>query len=149
MKLPRRVSYLGGEMRDPHVESLSYRLTTDETTSFKNPPQLTFETDDFEATLAGDILNLKLKDHFATREEAREHVEPFLRAWEIDQALRSNGLAEISFEFQKAKLIDRDPSPPGTPQTIKAAGIVSTVSVGMVAIGHVIRARYPPAPNEI
>jgi hypothetical protein len=89
-----------------------------------------------------------MKAHYATKEEAREHVEAFLRAWEIDCALQAHGFPQIHFEFEKAEVIDRDPPPPGTPQAIRAVGIATGFAVGIAAVSHCGRSSYPPPPER-
>jgi hypothetical protein len=100
-------------MRDPHVESLRYRLTTSSSTTFDAPPPVPVEKDDFRAELRDGILTVEMKQHCASIDAAREAVDGFLRAWEIDVALRL-GPGEFQFVYQDAHVVDRDPPPRGT-----------------------------------
>jgi hypothetical protein len=135
-----------GEMIDPHVVSLSYRLETDESLKFNNPPALEAETGDFDIRLEDGTLIVRIKTHCATTEEARHLVEPYLEAWKIDVALRL--MDSIDFAFIKPEIIDRNPPPPGH--------VIATASVGMTGEGRLtatatvirIRGQYPPPPQH-
>jgi acyl-CoA synthetase (AMP-forming)/AMP-acid ligase II len=132
-------------MRDPHVAKLHYRLVPAKTVSFDQPPPVGRETEAFRVRLADDIVTFEMVEHHASEESARECVEPYLRAWELDAALRF-GHPEISFEFRDADIIDRDPPPPGTGQVICAKAAIAAAAA-LSAAAHVSRARYPDPPE--
>lgn len=134
-------------MREPHVESLQYRLETDEKTTYNNPPAVQWETDEFCACLDDGLLEIRMKTHFSSVEEARKHVDGVLRAWEIDVALR-RGPGELRFVYEGARVIDRDPAPPGSNRVIPLAGTL-TGSGGLKAGPlHAIRGKYPDPPQQ-
>ena len=138
-----------GALNDPHVETLHYRLIPSERVTFNNPPVLTAQRDGFELTVEHGKLTVTPSAHFATVQAAREAVAPVLRAWEIDHALWA-GSPEISFEFDRSTVIDRDPPPPpkpGFPQIVQVGGIASVAAVGSVSV-HVGRAQYPQPPLD-
>lgn len=117
-------------MRDPHVVSLGYRLVPAETVTFsKRAPPVEAESDGFKVRLANDSLIVEMLDHHASEESARAAVERYLRAWEISYALQVGGQPEFRFEFVRAEVIDRDPPPPGTPQTIELSSLVHDRSI--------------------
>jgi hypothetical protein len=97
-------------MRDPHVHALTYGLMTLEAVMFENPPPVEWETEAFHLRLEDGSARVEMIEHFATEEEARARVEPFLRTWEIEYGLWA-GESEFWFVFQRAELIDRDPPP--------------------------------------
>jgi hypothetical protein len=130
---------------DPHVESLTYRLETDDTLEFEDPPPLEIERDDLRLRLAGDLLMVWPKEHYASEKEARQAFEPYLRAWESFEAIRRSGRREMRFVFKYARVVDRDPAPFGTPlvaiedsATVTATGTVKRVSR---------HRRYPDPPE--
>ncbi|GAG92956.1 unnamed protein product, partial [marine sediment metagenome] len=49
-------------MRDPHVESLRYRLKTSETTIYKNPPAVKFTRNEFECHLNDGVLTCHMRE---------------------------------------------------------------------------------------
>jgi len=104
-------------MRDPHVSALVYRLETDETVAFDDPPPLEHETDAFRVRLADGVLRVEMKEHHPSEQCARERVEPYVRAWELSEALNS-GWRTIRFVFERAEIVDREPPSPGKPRGI-------------------------------
>lgn len=119
-------------MNDPHVESLRYRLELAETLEFQDPPPLEQENDELRLRLAEGVLTVWPKKHFPSEEDATGAVEPYLRSWEIFEAISRSGRQELRFEFESAKVIDRDPPPPGAEQVVRLPTIVRE------------RALYPP-----
>src|SRR5438105_3912003 len=103
-------------MRDPHVVKLRYRIETIPTIKFTET-ELTHETHDFQIKLEQGKATFEPKVHFPSIEAARSIADPFLRAWELDVALRY-GKKEITFLFEDAEMIDRNPPPPGSPNIV-------------------------------
>jgi hypothetical protein len=134
-------------MRDPHVVSLNYRLIPGERVTFaKQAAPVEAEANGFTVRLAGESLVVEMHAHHAKEESARSAVEPYLRAWEVSHALRVGGDAEFHFEFIRAELIDRDPPPPGTPQTIQASALVHGRAIFSATVS-VERASLPEPPS--
>lgn len=133
-------------MRDPHVVALRYRLVPGETVAFADPPPVEWETTLFRLHLAEGIARVELKDHYASAEEARAHVDPFLRAWEVDAALRDEP-TKVRFVFDTVEVIDRDPPPPRTDQVIQVA-CSDAVILSEAPTVHITRAQYPGPPER-
>jgi hypothetical protein len=94
------------------------------------------ETAAFRVSYGGRTVVVEMIEHHATVESARAAVEPYLRVWEIDDALKL-GRPQISFGFERAVLIDRDPPPsfdPGLPENVEAAGIGSAEAFGIPTV---------------
>ena len=98
-------------MRKPLVVALYYRLETDSSLIFDNPPPREWETDHVILCLAEDMLTCKMKVHYAAADAARAVVDPLLRSWELHVAL-SQGKQVMHFVYQRSELIDLDPPPP-------------------------------------
>ena len=49
-------------MRDPHVESLCYKLKTSETTTYDNPPAVEVIRNEFECCLKDGILTCLMRE---------------------------------------------------------------------------------------
>jgi hypothetical protein len=135
----------GSKMRDPYVESLRYRLET-EGGGFIDPEPIHHELDQFRVTLESGELQVEMKEHFASQGDARAAVEGFLRAWEIDAALRL-GKPEIHFVFEKSTIIDRDPLPPGSSPVLEASAGGLAVVAGDLTVA-VNRKEYPNPPKR-
>jgi len=129
-------------MRDPHVEWLEYELQTN--LIFDNPPPFRWQGSAFEVTLNNAILRVDMRAHFATVEEARPALEQFLQTWEIDTALTC-GQREMTFEFKNARVVDRNPPPPG-PAVTGTGTMAGRASVS--AVGKVTRKTYPAVPTN-
>jgi hypothetical protein len=134
-------------MRDPHVESLRYSAGPTGNTSYSNPPLLEDENDLYTLTLVDGELTIKPKDHFATVSQAREAIEPFLRAWELDADLRSGVVGAIRFNYQGHITVDRNPLPADdqSPKTLEV-GATEMVWVAGSATLHTTSANYPKPP---
>ena len=132
-------------MRDPHVVLLRYRLETTDTVAFDNPEPIEVDIDSFRLRLENDALVVELMEHFASVEDARKAVDRFLKAWEIDAALRY-GTQEIFFVYEDAEIIDRNPPLPGSSQTIQLSTLGMVVVTGNVS-AHITRRKYPEPPS--
>ena len=90
-------------MTSRRVESLTYRLETDDTVSFDADP-VEHETDTFSLRLEDDKLIVDLREHFDSIDAAREHVGPFLEAWEVKYGTQLRR-REINFSYEGAEVI--------------------------------------------
>jgi len=133
-------------MRDPHVISLRYRVETDETTSYKTPPPVEYESPAFFLRLADGVLFARMTEHVSSIRSARVLVEEYLRAWELDTALRY-GPGELRFVYEDAVVVDRNPPPLGSPQVIELSAFASSVATCSAKL-HVARAKYPDPPKR-
>ena len=84
-----------------------------------------------------------MKRHYATKSEALEAVEGYIRAWEHLAALQ-NGPNEFKLVFDGAEIEDRNPTPGVVYASAKPVRV--KVSLGE-ATGHVSRGAYPQPPS--
>jgi len=133
-------------MRDPHVVSLTYLATPSESVSFDQAPPIEGTIEDIRYILRDGKLHIEPTDHFTTVDEARANVDPILEAWEIDIALRFRS-PELSFRYETAKVIDRDPPPPESRQAVLVASLGELTLAGSAATLLVSRANYPTPPQ--
>lgn len=136
-------------MNDPHVEELIYHIETGDKLAFQDPPPIKDETDAFRMILNEGVATFSMKEHHATEESARQAVEGYLRAWELDVALQYDS-PELRFVFDRPNVIDRDPPPPpppGTPRTVQLEGLASSESVGFAEV-IVHKRQYPRPPSD-
>ena len=84
-------------------------------------------------------------EHFPNEIDARQAVEPFLRAWEIKADLTSH-IGMICFKFVGAEVIDRNPPPPGSPQVIEVSG-TSMATASCSGSLHLTCSKYPQPPK--
>jgi len=132
-------------VRDPHVESLIYKLQTVENVTYDNPSPLEIDYEEFSGRLENGVLTCQMKGHYPSIEAARRVVDPYLRAWEIDAAL-SLGRGEIRFIYEDGKVVDRNPPLPGEPQVLEISSTGHLHFSGTATI-HVTRKQYPKPPK--
>jgi hypothetical protein len=104
-------------MRDPHVVSAVYRISTEGYNAFAAGASNAFVTPFGAFILKDGILKVAPKEHFSSASEIKTALRPILRAWEAQADLR-DGIGAIRFKYESVELIDRDPPPPGGPVTI-------------------------------
>lgn len=95
-------------MNDPHVEELVYYIETGEDLDFQAPPPVKDETDAFLMVLEDGVAKFAMRGHHSTEESARQAVEGYLQAWELDVALQYDR-SELHFVFDRSEIVDRDP----------------------------------------
>jgi hypothetical protein len=134
-------------MRDPHVLSLTYRLEHSDSVSFDNPNPIEDERDAFTMRLEDGFVTFTMRDHHPTEEAAWGVVKPYLRAWEISDALRV-GRPEVRFKFHGAQLIDRDPPPPRKPGEPISLSVGIATEFNVAGSRTVAHGSYPKPPTE-
>lgn len=99
-------------MTDPHVVSLTYRIVRAETVDFdKAPPLPPIDRSAFRVTIDAYKAEVEMVDHFASVDEAKRAVRPFLRAWELNADLRAP-YEEFRFVYEMAEVVDRETQGP-------------------------------------
>jgi hypothetical protein len=132
-------------VNDPHVLALRYRIERLRDISYPEatePEEYAFDT--FTVTRTGYSATGTLLTHFATDDEAREHIEPILRAWERADAF-TRGSPEFRFDYESVDVIDRAADPGATTKELRAL-VRATASVGVDL--HVQRAAFPKPPDR-
>jgi hypothetical protein len=132
-------------MNDPHVESLTYELETEESVSFDAPP-VEHETEAFSLRLEEGTVHVDLKQHFAFVEEARNHVEHFLDSWKVKNGV-DRGRTEFTFSFEDSEVVDRDPPGEGESVVISPDSLEHAHAIDKVE-AHITRAEYPNPPDH-
>jgi hypothetical protein len=126
----------------PRVESLTYRLETDDSVSFDADP-VEHEMEAFSLRLEEDDLTVHLHEHFSSVKEARERVDPFLEAWAVKYGIQFRR-REISFRYEDAEVIRGDNE---TGEVTVDAGTVE-LDVSENVEFHVERPEYPDPPEK-
>lgn len=97
-------------MNDPHVEELHYRVQHGDQVDYAKAPPFEREEKDLRIHIANGHVQITMKAHLPSLADARLAVEPFLRAWELDMALRY-GPGALEFKYERGHIIDRKPTP--------------------------------------
>lgn len=129
-------------MASRRVDSLTYRLETDDTVSFDAAP-VSHETDTFSLRLEDDKLIIDLYKHFSSVEEARARLEPFLEAWEVKYAIQ-HCERQISFSYEDAEVVSEE----SEDDVIIVEGLKHQVELSGRVSFHVEREKYPDPPKK-
>jgi hypothetical protein len=97
-------------MNDPHVLKLFYSISSGKSVDLSQATQATCSVlgGRFVVTLDGDEMLAEPQGHYASAEEARAELDPYLRSWEIQAGLAVS-TPSIQFDYRRAEVIDRDP----------------------------------------
>jgi hypothetical protein len=135
-------------MRDPHVESLRYRLELNEACGrLENPPPLEHETDAYRMRLGNGVLTVEMKEHHASVESARRRVENDLRAWELDSALeRDQAWLKFLHDGTGTKIVDREVPEPGQTEAVGNIVLSDMAVAGVAKAESPVFKEYPKPP---
>ena len=137
---------MGTPVRDPHVQTMHYEVSSGTGISYVKPGAVSFSTQLGQFDLADGKLVIAPTEHFSNANEACSALDPFLRAWEIETDLNST-IGTIRFTYSSSEIIDRDPPPPGSPVTCALTGVAALTFAGSLATLHITRSEYPPPPK--
>jgi hypothetical protein len=88
-----------------------------------------------------------MKQHFASIQDARNAVEPYLRSWEIASGL-TIGREELQFKYDSAHVMDRNP-PTGNMNSATLNVTLDGVSLVAIGVVHPLkRTNYPNPPTR-
>ena len=134
-------------INDPHVESVTYRVVKPDYVTYHNPSPVAGELPGFRYRLEDGVVTAEMKEHHATVEAARECVEVFLRAWELDAALAADK-NEFGFAFQRSNVVDRTPVPPAAAGG-KSVAVMNLFVMADAASVEKVKTSYPPPPSGL
>lgn len=130
--------------KEQRVESLVYRFKSAEGITYKDPPPLEIDQEQWKGRLENDILTCHMKVHYDSVADARKEVESYLRAWEIEAAITC-GKGSIAFFYENANIIDLAPRVRGDVVVHPAAcEAVAGAQIGKVVL---TLTNYPPPPE--
>ncbi len=127
-------------MNDPHVEALIYRVKHSDTLDYSEAEPLVREEPEFRLTVEAGKVRFEFWEPYATEEEAKNTLKDYIDIWEFDAALERGDPDAFRLEFEKAEIIDRDPSP----ERCGVAGFSANVSAGIPTVS----ATLAPSPRE-
>ena len=130
-------------MNDPHVVELLYNIEHDQSVDYSDAQPIEHEDENFSIKVENKQVRFSMKAHYATEPAARDALAPYIRAWEIEAALRSRP-NRFSLKFEKAKFEDRKP----TPDVVLLANIPSVESRVPPAV-LTVSSPYPCPPSGI
>jgi hypothetical protein len=135
-------------LKNQYIESLTYEVRSSELITYADPPPLDVDTNTWTGRLENRLLTCHLKAHYGSAGDARKVVESYLRAWEIDAAIRQ-GKGSIQFVYKSASTIDLPPSTgEGTEIAVARSENFSVGDTCTLTVTPVIRRTYPPPPGN-
>jgi hypothetical protein len=132
-------------MIDPHVQAVYYQVRSEEGIIYDDPIQISFMNDLGKFDLSNSMLCIMPAKHFASEDDAKKELEPFLNDWVIGSDLTSN-IGAIRFKFEHTDIIDLYPPLPGTSQNINL-NVAEVVAIGESISVQVPRNEYPKPPE--
>ena len=130
-------------MNDPHVVALFYEIDHHPSVNYSEAEPLNKETDRFHIRMEDKLVRVELKEHYASEDAALTAVKPYLRSWELDEAL-TKGPGRFKLRFDRSEIIDRRP----TPGVVYAATRIRA-GVPSLQVNAVVYARYPTPPSGV
>ena len=130
-------------MNKPQVESLIYKVIFSKDVDYDKAPPLKVETNHFICTIDQGKAAFEMKTHFQKEVEAKKVTDDFLKMCTVYWNTL-NYLNEITFSFQKAKIIDLEPEKSNSVNL--SANI--TMHLSCEADIHISRAKFPSVPQD-
>ncbi len=130
-------------MNDPHVDALIYVIEHDESSDYSLAKTVETEHTSFSLILEDNEARFELKEHYPTRHEAQQAIQPFLQQWELRASLNS-GPGTFTLKFKRSEITDRRPTPGVISVSADPISYNFTVSRPTVTLSR----QYPHPPSE-
>lgn len=126
-----------------HVVSLTYRLSTGDSTRYRPEAQLSFKLEGFTGEIKNNRAIFKPDQPFGPLKAVRDALDPQLNSWSawVDLVFRD----KLNFVFESAERVAWPPPPKGHHVLFadSATHVIASSSVNCI----VTRAEYPPPPS--
>lgn len=131
----------GSESEYPRVITLVYRIASDEVHQYAEDAELSDTLGNFAFRLHRRNAEFRPLVRFAKEEDARAELEPQLRAWELDAAIK-HGPGAFAFMFLTSHIQQEAPKP----GVIKVPGAAMTLTGGSPTTTLTYK-HYPTPPR--
>ena len=128
-------------MNDPHVVALHYAVVIGADSDFEKAPPLQHTELAFQVEVTSAGATFATRQHFASVEDARAVVQPFVDAWNTLSDVEK-GTGVFRLEYRNAEVIDRSPQP-GMAH-VQGIAIGTSAAIGVAA--RVSYASFPKPP---
>lgn len=132
-------------MNDPHVVVLIYHIEHDNSVNYEKTRPLVRDEPAFRVKVKDEKVYFKLKEHYATESEARKSIKEYIRVWEFDAGLRGDP-DDFKLKFDRAKIVDRNPTPGKI--SVSATPVRLEVAVSVPAVTKA-PSNYPSPPSGL
>ncbi len=92
-------------MNDPHVVALLYQIEHGRWVDYGEAKPIDHEETGFRVEIANEQVCFEFKEHYETKDAAREAIEDYIRVWEFDASLRE-GPNHFKLKFKRAHIED-------------------------------------------
>ena len=130
-------------MNDPHVVALIYVVEHEESVDYGSAETIEAERSTFRLTLQDGEARFELKEDYASPQQARKAIQPFIEQWELRTSL-AYGPGNFALRFKRPEMIDRDPEPGVISVSADAAHFNVAISTARVTVSR----QYPRPPVE-
>ena len=130
-------------MNDPHVVALIYDVEHEESVDYGSAETVEEERSTFRLTLQDGEARFELKEDYASPQQARKAIQPFIEQWELRTSL-AYGPGNFALRFKRPEMIDRDPEPGVISVSADPAHFNVAVSIARVTVSR----QYPRPPVE-
>ena len=129
-------------MNDPHVEALVYVIEHDKSSDYSLAKTVESEQRIFRLKLEGSEARFELKEHYPTRQQAQQAIQPFIQQWELTASLKS-GPGTFTLRFKRPEIIDRKPIPGVIAVSAEPISVNVAISNPTVTVSR----QYPQPPK--
>ena len=132
-------------MNDPHVVALNYVVRHNDSIDYSKAVPLRRDEPGFRLTVENKKARFEFKEHHASEEQAKDALEKYIRVWQFDAALKYGNPDAFRLVFEKAEIVDRNP----TPGEVRLSGkLTVTAALGTARLTTEVR-NYPSPPSDI
>ena len=132
-------------MNDPHVVALIYRIEHGDSIDYSQVKPLVVDERRFRLSVDDMRARFEFKGHYATAEQARDAIADYIRVWEFDATLKRGNPDSFRLRFEKADIVDRNP----TLGAVRLSGcFVGGVGTGTAKL-TVSTPNYPSPPSDV
>ena len=131
-------------MNDPHVVALNYVIRHSDSIDFSKAEPLYRDEPGFRLTVEDDKARFEFKEHYASEEQAKDALAKYIRVWQFDATLKYGNPVAFRLEFEKAEIVDRNP----TPSEVRLSARFEARVTGSARLTVGVR-KYPSPPSDI
>ena len=132
------------KMKDPHVVALNYKVRHGPDFDYSSAKSLYALTGDVDLRLEAGKARFVMRGHHRTEKEARDAIDDYIKAWELDAALEY-GPNAFRLEFDWAEIEDRNPAPGVTTLRLKPLRVAVALGTPRIVAKP---STYPAPPSR-
>ena len=131
-------------MNDPHVVALNYVIGHSDSIDYSKAEPLYRDEPGFRLAVEDNKARFEFKEHYASVEQAKDALAKYIRVWQFDATLKYGNPDAFRLEFEKAEIVDRNP----TPGEVRLSASFEARVTGSARLTVGVR-NYPSPPSDI